>query len=122
MINAAKDRWSDLEVPGQDSYVVIVQTARAAVREIDLRKKFHLQATTLADKVGLTPPKAKVLRVHLGIDEDPSCIHVFEFGSQKIPCFSDNAVAKMKAALAEVDINELWANRKNPPNPIPAAA
>lgn len=96
--------------------------AAAAVREIDLRKKFHLQATALADKVGLTPPKAKVLRVHLGIDVDPSCIHVFEFGSQKIPCFSDNAVAKMKAALAEVDINELWANRKNPPNPIPAAA
>lgn len=97
-------------------------TAAAAVREIDLRKKFHLQATPLADKVGLTPPKAKVLRVHLGLDQDPSCIHVFEFGSQKIPCFSDNAVAKMKEALAGVDMNELWANRKNPANAIPAAA
>ncbi|MGV3510363.1 MAG: hypothetical protein ACO1OX_00005 [Novosphingobium sp.] len=90
--------------------------AAAAVREIDLRKKFYLQATALAVKVGLTPPKAKVLRAHLGIDADQSCIHVFEFGSQKIPCFSDNAVAKMKAALAELDINELWASRKNPPN------
>lgn len=95
--------------------------AAAAVREIDLRKKFHLQATALAGKVGLTPPKAKVLRTHLGVDNDPSCIHVFEFGSQKILCFSDNAVAKMKAALAEVDMNELWANRKNPLNPVPAA-
>ena len=46
---------------------------------------------------------------------DPSCIHVFEFKS-------DNAVTKMKAALAEVDMNELWAYRKNPPNPIPAVA
>lgn len=96
--------------------------AAAAVREIDLQKKFYLQANALAEKVGLTPPKAKVLRLHLGIDEDPSCIHVFEFKSQKIPCFSDNAVAKMKAGLAAVDMNELWANRKNPPNPIPAAA
>lgn len=96
--------------------------AAAAVREIDLRKKFHLQATALADKVGLTPPKAKVLRVHLGIDQDPSCIHVFEFGSQKIPCFSDNAVARMKAAMAEVDMNVLWANRKNPSTSIPAVA
>lgn len=95
--------------------------AAAAVREIDLRKKFHLQATHLADKVGLSPPKAKVLRAHLGIDEDPSCTHVFEFGSQKIRCFSDNAVAKMKAALIEVDINELWANRKNTANGALAA-
>lgn len=96
--------------------------AAAAVREIDLQKKFYLQANALAEKVGLTRPKAKVLRLHLGIDEDPSCIHVFEFKSQKIPCFSDNAVAKMKAGLAAVDMNELWANRKNPPNPIPTAA
>lgn len=89
--------------------------AAAAVREIDLRKKFHLQAKALANKVGLTLPKAKVLRAHLGIDEDSSCIHIFEFGSQKIPCFSDNAVTKMKVALTEVDMNELWVNRNNSP-------
>jgi len=45
----------------------------AAVREVDLRKKFHLQRNELATKIGLSPPKAKVLRAHLGIDDDPSC-------------------------------------------------
>ncbi|MBY5639862.1 hypothetical protein HFO39_34875 [Rhizobium leguminosarum] len=61
--------------------------------EIDLRKKFHMQRTELAAKIGLSAPKAKVLRAHLGIDDDDaSCCHVFEFGAQKIPCFSDNAL------------------------------
>jgi hypothetical protein len=85
--------------------------AAAAVREVDLRKKFHLQRNELATKVGLSPPKAKVLRAHLGIDDDPSCCHVFEFGAQKIPCFSDNAKRRMEEALPNIDMAELWANR-----------
>lgn len=85
--------------------------AAAAVREVDLRKKFHMQAVPLAKKVGLTPPKAKVLRDHLGIDADPACSHVFEFGSSKFTCFSDNAVNRMMAALQEVDMAALWAAR-----------
>ena len=86
-------------------------TASAAVREVDLRKKFHLQATPLARKVGLSPPKAKVLRNHLSIDEDPTCSHLFEFGSSKFMCFSDNAVRKMNEALEQVDMAALWAAR-----------
>jgi len=86
-------------------------TAAAAVREVDLRKKFHLQATPLARKVGLSPPKAKVLRNHLKIDEDPTCSHLFEFGSSKFMCFSDNAVRKMQEALEQVDMAALWAAR-----------
>lgn len=84
----------------------------AAVRELDLQKKFYLRATQLADKLGLTPPKAKVLRAHLGIDDDVSCRHVFEFGSTKIQCFSDNAFRRMREALDELDIEELWRARQ----------
>ena len=87
--------------------------AAAAVREIDLRKKFHMQRTELAQKIGLSAPRAKVLRQHLGIDQDASCCHVFEFGSQRIPCFSDNTVRKMQEALPDVDMAELWATRNN---------
>ena len=85
----------------------------AAVRELDLQKKFHLRASELATKMNLTIPKARVLRAHLGIDEDATCRNVFEFGAQKIPCFSDNAVRKMKEWLAEDgnSINDLWKNR-----------
>ncbi|OAM79016.1 hypothetical protein [Devosia elaeis] len=85
----------------------------AAVRELDLQKKFHSRASELAQKLGITMPKSKLLRAHLGIDDDASCRHVFEFGAQKIPCFSDNAVRKMKDWLSaeENDIEELWNNR-----------
>ncbi|WP_394652577.1 hypothetical protein, partial [uncultured Sphingomonas sp.] len=86
-------------------------TAAAAVRNVDLRAKFHMQRNELAEKVGLNVRKAKVLRDHLGIDGDPNCCHVFEFGSQKHPCFSDNALRRMQEALAEIDMDELWANR-----------
>lgn len=32
-------------------------------------------------------------------------------GSQKIRCFSDNAVTKMKEALEHVNMDQLWADR-----------
>lgn len=86
-------------------------TAAAAVREVDLQKKFYMRANPLAKKVGLSPPKAKVLRDHLKIDDDPTCSHLFEFGPSKFMCFSDNAVRKMTDALAEVDMAALWAAR-----------
>lgn len=59
----------------------------AAVRELDLQKKFHLGASELTGKIGLTQPKARALRTHPGIDEDAACHHVFEFGSPRISCF-----------------------------------
>ena len=83
----------------------------AAVREVDLRRKFHLQAAKLAETVGLSTPKASALRKHINLDADPACCHVFEFGSQKIPCFSDNAVRRINETLEQQDIAVIWANR-----------
>ncbi|CAJ5502296.1 hypothetical protein [Burkholderia pseudomallei] len=83
----------------------------AAVREFDLRKKYHLGRQELAKAVGLTHMKAAVLRKFLKIDEDPSSCHIFEFGKSKFPCYSDNALRAMKDALKEYDIDELWRAR-----------
>ncbi|BCP55616.1 hypothetical protein K32_42330 [Kaistia sp. 32K] len=84
----------------------------AAVREVDLQKKFYLSATGLAKKVKLTAPRSHALRMHLGIDADPACCRVFEFGKAKHPQFSDNAVARMKEALdGGIDMGAVWANR-----------
>lgn len=83
--------------------------AFAAIREVDLRKKFHISASALAAVVGLTTAKAKALRWKLGIDGDEKCIHVFEFGQSKFPQFSDNARIKLKAALdAGIDVTATW--------------
>lgn len=81
----------------------------AAVREVDLQKKFHMGATNLAAAVKLTAPRALALRRHLKIDEDPACRHTFRFGKAKHERFSDNARNKMKAALdGGIDMDEVW--------------
>jgi hypothetical protein len=72
----------------------------AAVREVDLQKRFYLSPTALAKKLKLTPPKSHALRKALGIDADPQCMHIFTFGKSKHPMFSDNAFVKMRDALA----------------------
>jgi len=81
----------------------------AAVREIDLQKKFHMNASQLAQKLGLTEPKSVALRRCLGIDDDPGCMHVFKFGKVKINRFSDNALRSMKDAIKDgIDLKKVW--------------
>ncbi|HEX2257645.1 MAG TPA: hypothetical protein VHG92_13290 [Afifellaceae bacterium] len=97
----------------------------ATVRERDLQKKYHMRGTELADRLGISPPKAAALRKHTGIDRDNQCMHIFEFGKTRIPCYSDNALRKMRDALQDSSINEIWsANRprarRDPPSAMPA--
>ena len=74
----------------------------AAVREIDLERKYHISASDLARSLDLTAPRALALRRHLGIDADEGCRHVFVFDSQRIPRYSDAALQRMRDALDEV--------------------
>jgi hypothetical protein len=84
----------------------------AAVREVDLERKYHLSASDLARGVGLTPPRTLALRRHLGIDEDGNFRHVFVFDSQRIPRYSDAALHRMREALDEVDMDDVWAEHR----------
>jgi hypothetical protein len=88
-------------------------TAAAAVREVDLQRKYHWSPAALADKLHLTGPRCVALRRHLGIDDDEDCVHTFKFGSQSHTRYSDNAYRRMKAALKTVDMDAVWqAQRK----------
>jgi hypothetical protein len=75
-------------------------TEAAALRDVDLQKRFRLSATELADTLKLTTHKSYALRKKLRIDIDPQCIHIFTFGSSKHPRFSCNALIRMREALA----------------------
>ena len=75
-------------------------TEAAAVREVDLQKRFYLAPTGLAKKLGLTTNKSYALRKQLGIDTDPQCMHTFVFGKSKHPMYSDNAFTRMREALS----------------------
>jgi hypothetical protein len=79
-----------------------------AVRELDLSKKYYLPAAKLASKLGLTGPKSTALRQHIGIDGDKDSAHEFIFGKSRFLQFSDNAVRKMRDALASEDMVAVW--------------
>ncbi|MFI0813884.1 hypothetical protein [Streptomyces echinatus] len=84
----------------------------AAIREIDLQKKFHWSATELAKKLEVSLPRLLALRQHLGIDDDTKCFYVFEMGSQKHPRFSDNALKHMRDSMKSLNMDEVWAAHK----------
>lgn len=93
----------------------------AAIREVDLQKKFHWSPFDLADKLGITRPRATALREHLGIDDDSDCLYTFEFGSQKHPRYSDNALTRMREAVTNEDMDAIWkshgSGRRSSPRP-----
>jgi hypothetical protein len=86
--------------------------AAASIREVDIRKKVYLRATPLAERLNISTNKAKSLRDFLGIDNDPTHHHLFEFDATKIPYFSNNAVRLMQAALDEGRLDEACVARK----------
>jgi hypothetical protein len=95
----------------------------AAIRLVPLQKKFHWGAFELADKLLLTRPKATALRLHLGIDCDPLCVHTFTFGSQKHVRYSDNALTRMRDALREgVDMDAIWKSHRGGKGPRPTCS
>lgn len=81
----------------------------AAIRMVDLEKKFYMSATELAARVGLTPSKSMALRRHLGLDaNDDHYSHQFVFGPQKLMRYSDNALRAMQESLPNVDLARVW--------------
>jgi hypothetical protein len=80
----------------------------AAVREVDLQKKYHVSKEELARLLELTEPRCLALRRKVGIDDDDSCRHDFVFGRSTHRMYSDNAVVAMKKAKLELDMDEVW--------------
>ncbi|MCA1984822.1 hypothetical protein [Nocardioides nematodiphilus] len=89
-------------------YVSDELSPAAAIREVDLARKFYLSASDLAAKLSLTGPRSTALRRHLGIDRDPGACHVFVFDSQRIARFSDNAYRAMAEATERLDMAAVW--------------
>ncbi len=90
----------------------------AAVREVDLQRKYHWSATELAKRFNLDTGRLKAVRWKLGIEEDPSCTHDFIFGSQAIRRYSDNAFVKIRNGLPGLDVDAVrreYRNRNTPP-------
>jgi len=89
-------------------YVADGSTPAAAIRELDLQNKYHWSPAQLASALGLTGPRAVALRRHLGIEDDDSCRHDFQFGSTRHRQYSDNALTKMREAVRDLDMDAIW--------------
>lgn len=95
----------------------------AAIRVVDLQRKYHRSATELAQSLSLTGPQCLALRDHLGVDSDDDCRHVFPFGTQRLVRYSDNAFTKMRDALTNgLDMKSVWDShgrvKRRKPRPI----
>jgi hypothetical protein len=83
----------------------------SAFRLVDLQRKYHRAPADLAEQLKITYPRSSALREHLGIDDDESCYHVFDFGgAQRIRRYSDNAFTRMRDALKNLDLDAVWAS------------
>ena len=89
-------------------YAADDSTPAAAIRQIDLQNKYRRSPAELASDLGLSGPRAVALRRHLGVDDDESCRHDFQFGSQRHPRYSDNAFTKMREAVRDLDMEAVW--------------
>ncbi|WP_428852067.1 hypothetical protein [Imbroritus primus] len=87
--------------------------AAAAIREVDLRKKYYISPQDLAGKLNLSTSRCKALRDFLGIDNAPENVMVFEFGSQKHPRYSDNALRVLRENNTPETLAQAWLERPN---------
>jgi hypothetical protein len=72
-------------------------TEAAAIRTVDLQRRFRYSAAEIAKHGGITDYKFYAVRQALNLDGDPACFYLFEFGSQKHKRYSDEAIAKVRA-------------------------
>lgn len=94
------------------TYVADESVPAAAIREVDLLKKYHRAPNELASALELTPARSLALRRHLGLDEDGPNSHLFELGAVRQRRYSDNAFTAMRDAIANIDMDAVWQAHK----------
>lgn len=92
--------------PGEDPESALVY------RELRTEDTWPFSRDDIAEKLGLTGPKTTALIRYLKIQEDPELFTVAQFGASRHPCYSPKALERLRAALREVDMNEVWAQHR----------
>jgi hypothetical protein len=85
-----------------------VDRVEKGIRKGDPRETVFPRLSDVATTLGLTGPRAVALRRHLGIEDDDSCRHDFQFGSTQHRQYSDNALTKMREAVRDLDMDAIW--------------
>ena len=80
-----------------------------AVRRVNELDFYSLGAAQLAEKVGLTQPKSRAVVDHLRLREDSECFKEIKIGRATYPRYSPQAIRKIKEALADECVDDIWA-------------
>ena len=91
-------------VPEGTPGVAIVALKR--VNEIGF---YNLGLSQLAEKLKLTQPKTLALIRHLDLQSDVECFQTFSFGKATHKRYSQKALDRLKGALPNVSIEDIWA-------------
>ena len=79
-----------------------------AVKRVNELDFYSLGATRLAEKVGLTTPKAVAVVDYLSLRDRTECYKEFRIGKAVFKRYSLKAIDAIKDTLREEDINEIW--------------
>jgi len=82
-----------------------------AVKRVNELDFYSLGAKQLAEKVGVTMPKAVAVVDYLGLRNDADCYKEFKIGSQTHKRYSPRAIERIKAALKKESVDEMWRQR-----------
>ena len=84
-----------------------------AVKRVDELGFYNLGAKQLAEKVGLTMPKAIAVVDYLGLRDKPNCYKEIKIGKSLFKRYSQKAVGEIKEALKKETAEYIWAKRKS---------
>ncbi len=77
-------------------------------REVNMLDRYSMGLRDLATKLPITEPKTLALIRHLKLQENPECFTIVRVGNSEHKRYSENALQLLRAALREVDIDEVW--------------
>jgi hypothetical protein len=82
-----------------------------AVKRVDDLSFYNLGAKQLAEKVGLTMPKAVAIVDHLGLRAQTEYYKEIKIGQSVFKRYSQKAIDAIKDALKNENANEIWRKR-----------
>lgn len=86
-------------------------TSVVAVKRVNELDFYSMGARQLAEKVGLSVPKAVAVVDYLGLRKDADCYKDIKIGRTSFKRYSAKAIGAISAALADHPMNEIWAKR-----------
>ena len=86
--------------------------APVIMRRVNELDYYNLGGRQLAEKVGLTVPKALAVVDHIGMREDPDCYKEIRIRNSVYKCYSQRAIERIEAALMEERVIDIWEIRK----------